>query len=580
MNFKTDEIPTLLEKLSIKLAPEDKEKEGKQLLKVVMRTFLPAADALLEMLILHLPSPVTAQKYRAETLYEGPPDDEACIGIRDCDPKAPLMLYVSKMVPTSDKGRFYAFGRVFAGTVKSGLKVRIQGPNYTPGKKDDLFIKAIQRTVLMMGGKVDPIENVPAGNILGLVGIDQFLLKSGTLTTSDTAHNLKVMKFSVSPVVQRSVEVKNAQDLPKLVEGLKRLSKSDPCVLTSISPSGEHIVAGAGELHLEICLKDLEEDHAGVPLRISDPVVSYRETVTAKSSITALSKSPNKHNRLYMIAEPLDPEVSKEIEAGRIGPRDDFKARARILADDFGWDVTDARKIWCFGPDTNGANLLVDQTKAVQYLSEIKDSVVSGFQWASREGPVAEEPMRSCRFNIMDVTLHADAIHRGGGQLIPTARRVLYAAALLAEPGLLEPVFLVEIQVPEGAMGGVYGVLTRRRGHVFNEEQRPGTPLFTIKAYLPVMESFGFNADLRSHTSGQAFPTLVFDHWQILPGGSPIDGTSKVGQVVQAMRKRKGIKEVVPGVENVSLLSFLNITLEDLLTMIYSTMISYRCVLS
>ncbi|TAQ90241.1 hypothetical protein B7494_g1406 [Chlorociboria aeruginascens] len=542
MNFKKDEIPTLLEKLNIKLNADDKEKEGKQLLKVIMRTFLPAADALMEMMILHLPSPVTAQKYRAETLYEGPPDDEACIGIRDCDPKAPLMLYVSKMVPTSDKGRFYAFGRVFAGTVRSGLKVRIQGPNYTPGKKDDLFIKAIQRTVLMMGGKVDPIDDVPAGNILGLVGIDQFLLKSGTLTTSETAHNLKVMKFSVSPVVRRSVEVKNAQDLPKLVEGLKRLSKSDPCVLTSISESGEHIVAGAGELHLEICLKDLEEDHAGVPLRISDPVVAYRETVTGKSSMTALSKSPNKHNRLYMIAEPLDEEVSKEIEAGRISPRDDFKTRARVLADDHGWDVTDARKIWCFGPDTNGANLLVDQTKAVQYLNEIKDSVVSGFQWATREGPIAEEPMRSCRWNIMDVTLHADAIHRGGGQLIPTARRVLYAAALLAEPGLLEPVFLVEIQVPESAMGGVYGVLTRRRGHVFNEEQRPGTPLFTIKAYLPVMESFGFNADLRSHTSGQAFPQSVFDHWQILPGGSPIDGTSKVGQVVQEMRKRKGIK--------------------------------------
>jgi elongation factor 2 len=556
MNFKKDEIPTLLEKLNIKLTPEDREKEGKQLLKVVMRTFLPAADALMEMMILHLPSPVTAQKYRAETLYEGPPDDEACIGIRDCDPKAPLMLYVSKMVPTSDKGRFYAFGRVFAGTVRSGLKVRIQGPNYTPGKKDDLFIKAIQRTVLMMGGKVDPIDDVPAGNILGLVGIDQFLLKSGTLTTSDTAHNLKVMKFSVSPVVQRSVEVKNAQDLPKLVEGLKRLSKSDPCVLTFINENGEHIVAGAGELHLEICLKDLEEDHAGVPLRISDPVVPYRETVTAKSSMTALSKSPNKHNRLYMIAEPLDEEVSKEIEAGKIGPRDDFKARARILADDHGWDVTDARKIWCFGPDTNGANLLVDQTKAVQYLNEIKDSVVSGFQWASREGPVAEEPMRSCRFNIMDVTLHADAIHRGGGQLIPTARRVLYAAALLAEPGLLEPVFLVEIQVPESAMGGVYGVLTRRRGHVFSEEQRPGTPLFTIRAYLPVNESFGFNADLRSHTSGQAFPQSVFDHWQLLSGGSPLDATSKVGQVVQEMRKRKGIKVEVPGVENVSVILY------------------------
>ena len=528
---------TLIGKLDVKLSSEEKDLEGKPLLKIIMRKFLPAADALLEMMVIHLPSPVTAQKYRAETLYEGPPDDEACIGIRDCDPKAPLMLYVSKMVPTSDKGRFYAFGRVFAGTARSGLKVRIQGPNYTPGKKEDLYVKAIQRTILMMGRFIEPIEDVPAGNILGLVGV---------------AHNLKVMKFSVSPVVRRSVEVKNANDLPKLVEGLKRLSKSDPCVLAYISESGEHIVAGAGELHLEICLKDLEEDHAGVPLRVSDPVVSYRETVGEKSSITALSKSPNKHNRLYVIAEPLDEGVAKAIEDGKINPRDDFKTRARVLADDYGWDVTDARKIWCFGPDTTGANLLVDQTKAVQYLNEIKDSVVSGFQWATREGPVAEEPMRSVRFNIMDVTLHADAIHRGGGQIIPTARRVLYAATLLASPGILEPVYLVEIQVPEQAMGGIYGVLTRRRGHVFSEEQRPGTPLFNVKAYLPVNESFGFTADLRSNTGGQAFPQMVFDHWQILPGGSPLDPSTKPGQIVQEMRKRKGIKEVVPGIDNVS----------------------------
>ena len=557
MNYKKEEVETLLTKLEIKLASEEKDLEGKQLLKVVMRKFLPAADALLEMMCLHLPSPITAQKYRAETLYEGPTDDAHCLAIRDCDPKADLMLYVSKMVPTSDKGRFYAFGRVFAGTVRSGLKVRIQGPNYVPGKKEDLFVKAIQRTILMMGRFIEPIDDVPAGNIVGLVGVDQFLLKSGTLTTSETAHNLKVMKFSVSPVVRRSVEVKNANDLPKLVEGLKRLSKSDPCVLTMISETGEHVVAGAGELHLEICLKDLEEDHAGVPLRVSDPVVQYRESVGDKSSITALSKSPNKHNRLYVVAEPLSEEVANDIEQGKIGPRDDFKARARILADDHGWDVTDARKIWCFGPDTTGANLVVDQTKAVQYLNEIKDSFVSGFQWATKEGPVAEEPMRSIRFNILDVTLHADAIHRGGGQIIPTARRVLYAATLLAEPSLLEPIYLVEIQVPEQAMGGIYGVLTRKRGHVFAEEQRPGTPLFNVKAYLPVNESFGFNADLRQATGGQAFPQSVFDHWSILPGGSPLDPKTKPGEIVQTMRKRKGIKEIVPGVENVSVTTYL-----------------------
>ena len=551
-NNRREEVFTLVDKLGVKLANEDKELEGKALLKVVMRKFLPAADAMLEMICIHLPSPVTAQKYRTETLYEGPQDDTAAIGIRDCDPKAPLMLYVSKMVPTSDKGRFYAMGRVYAGTVRSGLKVRIQGPNYTPGRKEDLFIKSIQRTILMMGRNVEPIEDVPAGNIVGLVGVDQFLLKSGTLTTDESAHNLKVMKFSVSPVVQRSVEVKNAQELPKLVEGLKRLSKSDPCVLTYISESGQHVVAGAGELHLEICLKDLEEDHAGIPLRISDPVVSYRETVTTESSMTALSKSPNKHNRLYVTASPMEEDLSLAIEGGKITPRDDFKARARLMADEYGWDVTDARKIWCFGPDTTGANLLVDQTKAVQYLNEIKDSFVSGFQWATREGPVAEEPMRSIRFNILDVTLHADAIHRGGGQILPTARRVLYASSMLADPALLEPIFNVEIQVPEQAMGGIYGVLSRRRGHVYTEEQRPGTPLFNVKAYLPVNESFGFPGDLRAATGGQAFPQSVFDHWAVLPGGSPLDPTTKPGIVTTEMRKRKGLKEVVPGYENVS----------------------------
>jgi elongation factor 2 len=444
MNFKKDSIGPMLEKLEIKLAANELDLEGKALLKVVMRKFLPAGEALLEMIVIHLPSPATAQRYRCETLYEGPMDDESAIGIRDCNPKGPLVFYVSKMVPTTDKGRFYAFGRVFSGTVKSGPKIRIQGPNYIPGKKDDLFVKSIQRTILMMGRYIEPIVDCPAGNICGLVGIDQFLLKSGTLTSSETAHNMKVMKFSVSPVVEVAVEVKNAQDLPKLVEGLKRLSKSDPCVQTWIAESGEHIVAGAGELHLEICLKvsphwllinrqyayqeqkDLQEDHAGVPLKVSDPVVSYRETVKGESSIVALSKSPNKHNRLYVKATPLADELTAAIEAGSVSARDDFKARARVLADEYGWDVTDARKIWCFGPDTTGANLLVDATKGVQYLNEIKDHCVAGFQWATKDGVCAEENMRGIRFNILDVTVNLFSECRlltPANPSIPVARR-------------------------------------------------------------------------------------------------------------------------------------------------------------
>ena len=220
-----------------------------------------------------------------------------------------------------------------------------------------------------------------------------------------------------------------------------------------IEESGEHIVAGAGELHLEICLKDLEEDHAGIPLKVpkkffmlicycltpeykkiqscilqkSDPVVSYRETVSAESDRMCLSKSPNKHNRLFMRACPMPDGLPEDIDNVRllstslwlciefafveqikslttkcystcsslihvfvrlqqkVTPRDEPKARARYLAENYEFDVNEVRKIWCFGPDVNGPNILVDCTKAVQYLNEIKDSVVAGFQWASKE---------------------------------------------------------------------------------------------------------------------------------------------------------------------------------------------------
>jgi len=549
MNCKKDEVQKLMEKLSIKMSPEEKDLEAKPLLKAILRRWLPAGDTLLQMICIHLPSPITAQKYRMEMLYEGPHDDEAALGIKNCDPNGPLMMYISKMVPTTDKGRFYAFGRVFSGKVASGMKARIQGPNYLPGKKEDLYEKSIQRTILMMGRYVEPIEDVPAGNICGLVGVDQYLVKSGTITTFKDAHNLRVMKFSVSPVVRVAVEPVNPADLPKLVEGLKRLAKSDPMVQCFFEESGEHIIAGAGELHLEICLKDLEEDHACIPIKKSDPVVSYRETVAQESSEMCLSKSPNKHNRLYMRAQPFPDGLAEDIDNGKINARDEPKNRGKEIAEKYGWDITEARKIWCFGPDGTGPNVLMDCTKGVQYLNEIKDSCVAGFQWAVKEGALCEEHMRGIRFNVYDVTLHADAIHRGGGQIIPTARRCLYACVLTAAPRLLEPVYLVEIQCPEAAVGGIYGVLNRRRGHVFEESQVAGTPMFVVKAYLPVNESFGFTADLRSNTGGQAFPQCVFDHWQILPG-DPFDSSTKPAQVVAELRKRKGLKEGIPELAN------------------------------
>jgi len=549
MNKKTKVYEKLIKKMKIKLPKEAEGQLQKPLLKTVMRSWLPAGDALLQMVVAHLPSPVQAQKYRMETLYTGDLEDKYAKCIRDCDPEGPLMMYVSKMVPTSEKGRFYAFGRVFGGTIATGQNVRIMGPHYEVGSKKDLFLKKIQRTVLMMGRYVEQIADCPCGNVVGLVGVDQFILKSATLTNGDAADAsvIKTMKFSVSAVVRVAVEPKNAQDLPKLVEGLKRLGKSDPLVQCSTANTGEHIIAGAGELHLEICLKDLEEEYMkGAPIKVSKPVVTFAETIKGRTELTCVAKSPNKHNRIYMYAEPMDIELAKLIEDNEINDRMEAKARARRLADEFQWDIQQARKIWTFGcvPDAK-ANFLVDASKGVQYLNEIKDSMVSAFMGATNGGVFCDEVLRGCIFKIEDVTLHADAIHRGAGQIMPAARKAFFACQIKSDPGLMEPVYVVNIIVPMAAIAGVYNTLSQRRGTVESKVDRIGTPLTQITAFLPVMESFGFTSKLRQATGGQAFPQMSFSHWQHVSGG-PYEENSNCANIVAEIRERKGLKAELP----------------------------------
>jgi elongation factor 2 len=379
MEGNNEAVEKMLQTLEISLNTEEKERKGKDKMKCVFQKWINAAEALLEMIIMKLPSPKKAQKYRAAYLYEGPVDDPCGQSIANCNKDGPLMVFISKMVPTNDGGRFYAFGRVFAGTVSTGQKVRIMGPNYKPGSKNDLNVKNIQRTVLMMAGKVEAVPDVPCGNTVGLVGVDAYLVKQGTISDHDDAHCIRVMKYSVSPVVRVAVEVKNASDLPKLVEGLRKLAKSDPLVVCTTEESGEHIIAGCGELHIEICLKDLEEEYAKCDLKKGNPVVSYRETVTEESNQHCLSKSPNKHNRIYCTALPLGDELSKAIEDEKVNAKQDVKIRYKILQDEYGWDPNDAKKIWCFGPETTGANLLVDVTKQCQFMNEIQDSCEAAF---------------------------------------------------------------------------------------------------------------------------------------------------------------------------------------------------------
>merc|ERR1712107_250092 len=262
---------------------------------------------------------------------------------------------------------------------------------------------------------------------------------------------------------------------------------------------------------------DLREEYAQCEFTVGDPVVQYKETVTEESKVQCLSKSPNKHNRIYMRAEPLDEELSNEIEKPNtlVCAKADPKERTKELKNKYNWSDEEARKLWCYGPETDAANLVIDKTVAVQYVNEIKEHMGSAFQWASKEGPLCEENMRGIRFNLTDVALHADSIHRGAGQIMPPTRRCCFAALMTATPTLQEPIFLVEITCPQVAMSGVYNVMNMRRGCVFEENQREGTPLVQVKAHLPVAESFGFVSALRQETAGQAFPQCVFDHWGI-----------------------------------------------------------------
>jgi elongation factor 2 len=335
MDGNLDAVWKMLEQLQVTLTSEQRERRLKDLMKIICQKWINAAEALLEMIIMKLPSPKKAQKYRAAYLYEGPIEDPCGQSIQQCNKDGPLMVFISKMVPTNDGGRFYAFGRVFAGTVSTGQKVRIMGPNYKPGSKNDLNVKNVQRTVLMMAGKVEAVPDVPCGNTVGLVGVDAYLVKQGTISDHEDAHCIRVMKYSVSPVVRVAVEVTNAADLPKLVEGLRKLAKSDPLVVCTTEESGEHIIAGCGELHVEICLKDLEEEYAKCPLKKGNPVVSYRETVTAESNQSCLSKSPNKHNRIFARALPLTDELSDAIENEKVTAKQDVKIRYKILQDEY-----------------------------------------------------------------------------------------------------------------------------------------------------------------------------------------------------------------------------------------------------
>ncbi|GFZ02796.1 ribosomal protein S5/Elongation factor G/III/V family protein [Actinidia rufa] len=524
-------VETTLAELGVTLSNASYRLNVRPLLRLACSSVFGSSTGFTDMLVHHIPSAKDAAARKVEHIYTGPKDSAIHKAMEECDPFGPLMVNVTKLYPKSDCSVFDAFGRVYSGEIQTGQTVRVLGEGYSPDDEEDMTVKEVTKLWVYQARYRIPISKAPPGSWVLIEGVDASIMKTATLF-----------------------------ELPKMVEGLRKISKSYPLAITKVEESGEHTILGTGELYLDSIMKDLRELYSEVEVKVADPVVSFCETVVESSSMKCFAETPNKRNKITMIAEPLERGLAEDIENGIVSLDWPRKQIGTFFQKQYDWDLLAARGIWAFGPDKQGPNILLDDTLSTEVdkplLSAVKDSIVQGFQWGAREGPLCDEPIRNVKFKIVDAKIAPEPLHRGSGQIIPTARRVAYSAFLMATPRLMEPVYYVEIQTPIDCVSAIYTVLSRRRGHVTADVPQPGTPAYIVKAFLPVIESFGFETDLRYHTQGQAFCLSVFDHWAIVPG-DPLDKTIVLRPLEPApiqhlarefmvkTRRRKGMSEDV-----------------------------------
>ncbi|KAI9079028.1 hypothetical protein K1719_039028 [Acacia pycnantha] len=499
------------------------------LLRLACSSVFGPASGFTDMLVQHIPSPKEAAIRKVDHIYTGPKDSTIYRAMAQCDPSGPLMVNVTKLYPKSDCSVFDAFGRVYSGKIQTGQSVRVLGEGYSPEDEEDMTVKEVTKLWVYQARDRMPIAEAPPGSWVLIEGVDASIMKTATLCNVDCDEDVYIfrpLQFNTLSVVKTATEPLNPSELPKMVEGLRKISKSYPLAVTKVEESGEHTVLGTGELYLDSIMKDLRELYSEVEVKVADPVVSFCETVVESSSMKCFAETPNKKNKITMIAEPLERGLAEDIENGVVSTDWNRKKLGEFFQTKYDWDLLAARSIWAFGPDKQGPNILLDDTLPTEVdkslLNAVKDSIVQGFQWGAREGPLCDEPIRNVKFKIVDARIAPEPLHRGSGQIIPTARRVAYSSFLMATPRLMEPVYYVEIETPIDCVSAIYTVLSRRRGHVTADVPQPGTPGYIVKAFLPVIESFGFETDLRYHTQGQAFCLSVFDHWAIVPG-DPLD---------------------------------------------------------
>ncbi|XP_065333503.1 116 kDa U5 small nuclear ribonucleoprotein component [Cloeon dipterum] len=556
-------LPDLMNELGIHLTKEEMKMNIRPLLRLICSKFIGTFTGFVEMCVEHIKSPLDNARAKVEHIYTGPLDSEIAEDMCKCDPEGKLMVHSTKMYPTEDCTFFQVLARVMSGTLYANQDVRVLGENYTLADEEDSRVLTVGRLWIYEARYKVQVNRIPAGNWVLIEGIDQPIVKTSTITDpniNDELYIFRPLKFNTQSVIKIAVEPVNPSELPKMLDGLRKVNKSYPLLTTRVEESGEHVVLGTGELYLDCVMHDLRKMYSEIDIKVADPVVAFCETVVETSSLKCFAETPNKKNKITMIAEPLEKGLAEDIENEVVQISWNKKRLGEFFQTKYDWDLLAARSIWAFGPEVTGPNILVDDTLPSEVdkglLSSVKDSIVQGFQWGTREGPLCEEPIRNVKFKILDAVIAQEPLHRGGGQIIPTARRVAYSAFLMATPRLMEPYLFVEVHAPADCVSAVYTVLARRRGHVTQDAPLPGSPLYMIKAFIPAIDSFGFETDLRTHTLGQAFSLSVFHHWQIVPG-DPLDksivirplepqpATHLAREFMIKTRRRKGLSEDV-----------------------------------
>ncbi|OLP78870.1 116 kDa U5 small nuclear ribonucleoprotein component [Symbiodinium microadriaticum] len=562
---KEDLAQTLAE-VGIYLHKRDYELDARALIRKVFQQYFGSGGGLpsfVDMVVRHIPNPKENAAIKVEKLYSGDQDGAVSEDMKKLDTTGYLMLHVVKQYHRPDCNAFDVFGRVLSGTVFRGDRVKILGETYSLDDDEDMAIKEIQNLWILEGRYRVEVSHVPAGNWVLIGGIETCIKKTATITTASNEEEVEIfrpLRFPTTPVIKVAIEPLQPAELPKMVDGLRKIDKAYPLSKTKVEESGEHVLLGTGEVYLDCILHDLRRLYGDLEIKVADPVVEFCETVVETSSLKCFAETPNKKNKIYMVAEPLEKGLGEDIEKGKVSIEWNKRRMSDFFTKNYDWDLLASRSVWAFGPEVNGPNVLVDDCLPSEVnkslLVQSKDSLVQGFQWATKEGPLCDEKIRSCKFKILNAQMAEDAVLRGGGQIIPTARRVAYSAFLLATPRLMEPVMFSDIECPADCVAAIYNVLSRRRGHVIRDLPKPGSPMYSVHAYLPAMESFGFETDLRTHTSGQAMCQTFFDHWEHVPG-DPLDRSILLRPLEPApaphlarefmlkMRRRKGLSEDV-----------------------------------